>query len=143
MKKYKILENIAIADVAFSSYGETLSQLFENSAEALISIVVDLKTVQDHLSQEIKLSNQKIDLLLFDFLNEIIFIRDTKGLIFSKFTAEIKKRKDSYELKCKMTGEKINYSKHKFYTDVKAITLHMFYLKKINEGWEARVVVDI
>ena len=32
MKKYKVLENIAIADIAFEAYGRDLNKLFENCA---------------------------------------------------------------------------------------------------------------
>ena len=35
MKKYKILEDVAIADIAIEAYGKNLNQLFENTAFAI------------------------------------------------------------------------------------------------------------
>ena len=34
-KKFKFLENVAIADIAFEAYGKTLNELFENSSLVL------------------------------------------------------------------------------------------------------------
>ena len=36
MKKYKILEDVAIADIAFEIYGKNLNELFENAALAIL-----------------------------------------------------------------------------------------------------------
>ena len=43
--KYKFLEDIAIADIAFEAYGKDLNELFENAALAIFELSADLDTV--------------------------------------------------------------------------------------------------
>ena len=44
MKKFKYLEKVAIADIAFESYGKTLNEVFENSAYAFFDMTCNPKT---------------------------------------------------------------------------------------------------
>ena len=77
--------------------------------------------------------------LLYNFLSELVFIKDSGQLIFSKVKVLIKKGK----LKAVLFGDKINPGKQELRNDIKAITLHMFNLEKTKNNFKARVVVDI
>lgn len=63
-------------------------------------------------------------------------------LVISKFDISIKKN-DFYKLKATASGETINQEKHTLRSDVKAVTYHMFEVKKTGENWTARVILDI
>jgi len=141
--KIKFLDKIAIADTAFEVEGDSLSELFENSACALTMAMADIDSIGTSLEREIKLSGKKIDILLFDFLNELLFYKDSENLLFSKYRVEIKGNIISYELTASLSGEKADPKKHKITTDVKAVTLHMFEFKKQNGIYKARVIADI
>lgn len=140
MKKYKFLDHTA--DVLFEAYGKTLNELFTNSALALEETQVDLKDVKQKTKHIIKLKKDSIEMLLFDFLQELIYLKDKDLLLFSKFKVDIKKNKH-FGLKAECFGEKINYKKHELKVDVKAVTLHEFYVKKTKDKWEAHVILDI
>ena len=45
MKKYKFLEDVAIADIAYEAYGKNLNEVFENSAHAIFDLSADVRTV--------------------------------------------------------------------------------------------------
>ena len=47
MKKYKILEDVAIADIAIEAYGKNLNELFENSALAIFEESANLKNIKE------------------------------------------------------------------------------------------------
>ena len=47
MKKYKILEDVAIADIAIEAYGKNLEELFENSALAIFEESANLKNIKE------------------------------------------------------------------------------------------------
>ncbi len=143
MQKYRFLEDVAIADIAFEAYGKNLNELFTNAALALFVMQADLKTVNQKRSWKIKLKNSEIDKLLFDFLNELIFLKDRDYSIFSKIKLKITEKDKTYHLEAEVWGEKINPGKHKLGNDVKAVTMHMFEVKKEKGKWKARVVVDI
>lgn len=138
---FKYLEDIAIADVAFEASGKTLEELFESCGLATMQVMVDLKTVDKDVKKDIKIKAESVEQLLRKFLDELIFIKDTELLLFSKFDAEIKKN-IAYELHVTALGEKLDMNKHKLGVDVKATTMHMFEVKK-NGQWKARVILDI
>src|SRR3989344_5330506 len=89
MQKYRFLEDIAIADIAYEAYGKDLNELFENAALAIFELSADLKTVEAEQKFEFKLENEKLDNLLYDFLSEILFLKDSKYVVFRKANVTI------------------------------------------------------
>ena len=143
MKKYKILEDIAIADIAIEAYGKNLDELFGNSALAIFEESADIKKIDAKEKKTIKLSAKNAEDLLFDFLSEILFLKDTYSMIFRKSSIKISKKTDGYSINAELFGEKIDAKKHELRNDIKAITLHMFSVEKTKEGYKALVVVDV
>ena len=143
MKKYKILEDIAIADIAIEAYGKNLDELFGNSALAIFEESADINKIDVKEKKTIKLGAKNIGDLLFDFLSEILFLKDTYSMIFKKATIKISKKTDGYSINAELFGEKIDAKKHELRNDIKAITLHMFSVEKTKEGYKALVVVDV
>ena|SRR3989344_7544228 len=142
MPKYKFLEDIAIADIAYEAYGKNLNVLFENAALAILEMSADIKTIESKQKIEFNLENKKLDNLLYDFLSEILFLKDSKYMIFKEARVEIKEGKIN-KLNAVLGGETINPKKHRLDNDIKAITMHLFRLEKTNNGYSARIVVDI
>ncbi|MBI2670874.1 archease [Candidatus Woesearchaeota archaeon] len=142
MMKFKYLEDVAIADIAFEAYGKDLNELFENCALALSDCMVNSKEIKIKAKKEIKLKSEKLEGLLYDFLSEIIFIKDTDGILFSKYKITIRAN-NGFELNAICQGDKIDYEKFELRNDVKAVTMHMFEIKKIGKNYKATVVVDI
>ena len=143
MKKYKILEDIAIADIAIEAYGKNLDELFGNSALAIFEESADINKIDVKEKKTIKLGAKNIGDLLFDFLSEILFLKDTYSMIFRKSSIKISKKTDGYSINAELFGEKIDAKKHELRNDIKAITLHMFSVEKTKEGYTALVVVDV
>ena len=139
---YKFLDHTA--DVLFQAEAKTLPELFEQCALALQETQVDISTVKPRQAVEITGENKNLDYLLFDFLDNLLFQKDSAQLVFSKFEAHIEQHPDGvYALRCTAQGEKLNVKKHNPKVDVKAITMHMFEIKKTKQGWKAQVLVDI
>lgn len=137
--KFKFLEKVAIADVAFEAYGKNLNELFENCAMAVAETMADTKTVESKIKKEIKLENEKIDQLLFDFVQELIYLKDAEVLLFSKFDVDVKNGK----LKAICYGDKIDIKKQKLRNDVKAITYHMYKVEKLKDKYKVTIVLDV
>lgn len=139
---YKFLENVAIADVCIEATGKTQEEMFEQAGLATTSVMVDLKTLKAAEKMAIKLEAENLDKLLLDFLEELIFIKDTKGLLFCKFNTKIITGK-LLKLEAECIGDKINNKKQTLLADIKAVTLHMFEIKKKNGNYYCRFVLDI
>ena len=141
-KKYKFLEDVAIADIAYKAFGKDLNETFENAAFAIFELSANLKTIDVKKKLKIKIENEKIDNLLYDFLSEILFLKDSKYVVFKKIKVSIKENK-KYQLKAVLEGDAINPEKQQLENDIKAVTMHMFEVKKEKNNWKATVVVDI
>ncbi len=139
---FRYLEDLSYADAAFEASGSTLEELFRDAAAAAFEVMVDTKTVKPRLTREIVLENESLDGLLIDWLSELVFLKDSESLLFCEFDVSITKN-DVYELKARALGEKIDRDKQSLRSDVKAVTYHMLEVKKTEENWSARVVLDI
>ncbi len=141
---YKFVEGLSLADVAFEANGKTLEELFESAALATTNVMVkDMTKIELKKRRKITVSAKDVDKLLFNFLQEIVYVKDAELLIFGKYNVRIKERTGLYSLVCSAFGEKLDMNKHELVVDVKAVTYHMFEVKKEKEKWKARVILDI
>ncbi len=140
---FRWLEDVAIADIAFEATGRTLEEIFEQAALALEDAMVDFGTVKEKVEKKIEISGDRIEMLLYDFLSELIFLKDAEGLLFKGFRIKIEAAKGKYYLEALSKGEKIDRKSHGLRNDVKAVTMHMFEVRQEKEGWKATVVLDI
>ena len=141
---YRYLSDIAIADVAFEATGKTLEELFTAAGDATVNTMVDdLSAVGQEERLSVELTHAEIDLLLFDFLQEFIYFKDTRRLLLRTEDISISKQGAAYILRATLCGETIDTGKHALKADVKAVTLHRFDLSETSEGYVATVVLDV
>jgi SHS2 domain-containing protein len=141
---YQYLEEIGIADIAFEATGRDLPELFSAAADATMNVMIDnLNAIEPRETQQIELTNDEIDMLLFDFLQELIYFKDARRLLLRVRDARIEQKAKAYSLKAKAAGEQLDDARHHQRADVKAVTLHDFSVRKRDDGWKARVLLDI
>lgn len=141
MGTYRFLEDVAIADAAFQAEAESLEELFALCAQAAFDVMADTKTIEPKSKEAVELAGENLDELLFDWLAELIYLKDLKSMLFSKFDIDIQK-KNGYSLKASIWGEPADQKKHRVRVDVKAVTYHLLEVKKEDNKWTARVVLD-
>ncbi len=139
---YKYRDDIAHADIAFEVVADKLDEVFSETAKAMFNVMVDLNDVEEKVKKQIKLENTDLERLFFDWLSELVYIKDTEYMLFKKFDVKISQTK-GYKLIASIYGEKVDRKKHKLKVDVKAVTMHKFSLKKKDNKWNALVVLDI
>lgn len=141
---YKFIEGLTIADVAFVATGTTLNELFASAGLALTATMIkDPAKIENKIEKNVELENDNIDMLLFSFLEELVFLKDADLLIFNKFDVFVKKRGPRYALTATLRGDKLDPTRQQHLTDVKAVTLHHFKVEKTKTGWSSQVVLDI
>lgn len=138
---YRLLPNIALADVAFRATADSPSSLFETCAGALTDIMVDRKGLRTPVHKRISVKAESTDGLLYDFLTQLIIMKDVDSLLFKSFDVELSKNGKS--LTCELRGETIDRDRHNLRNDVKAVTMYMFGVKQEKARWTATVVLDI
>ncbi len=133
-----------MADVAFEATAPTLEELLCEAGKATTNVMVkELETVKLTKSVVFKIEAKSEEMLLFNFLQEIIFFKDAKMLLLKEFDFKITKKDGLFILKGKAKGEKLDMKKHELLVDVKAVSLHLFELKKEKTGYRAFVILDI
>ncbi len=142
MEEFIFLDDIATADAAIEARGDTLEELFSAAAMATFTVMVDTGGVQPETEKVLHLVDPEIDGLLFDWLAEIIYLKDSEFMVFSKFDIKITKDTD-YRLNANIFGEEINQSKHDLKCDVKAVTFHLFDVYKKKGKWISRFILDL
>jgi SHS2 domain-containing protein len=141
---YHYLEEIGTADIAFEATGRKLPELFVAAADATMNVMIEnLDAIEPRETRQIALENDKIDMLLFDFLQELIFFKDAERLLLRIREVKIDEKDGQYSLKTTAVGEKLDPGRHEQRADVKAVTLHQFRVEKTGDEWKASVILDI
>jgi len=135
---YEIFEHTA--DVGLRARAADLEGLFEEAARALFSVIVaDLQTVRPVQQVPVLIEAANTDDLLFDWLAELLYTFETRGLLLAEFDVSV----DEAGLRAIASGEPIDRDRHQLQTEVKAITYHQLKVERDQTGWLAEVIVDV
>ena len=137
---YRYLDEIK-GDGEFIVNAETLSELLEEAGLAMVRIMYNTEKVGNDKDVKIEVTGSDPEELLYNWLSEIMVIQDSENIFFKDFKVNVNKTDIGYTAIGKGIGSGGNPEIVQAY--VKAITLHNYYVKKTNDGWEARVVVDL
>ena len=130
------------ADIGVKAYGKDLCELFESCALAMFDIISDTKKIDGKGEMEIKLAVDELDQLLVDFLNNLLYFKDTDNFVFASCKVKkISKKNGKWLLDATMSGEVFQKGKHVVGKDVKAATYHRLEINE-KEGY-ATVIFDI
>ncbi len=136
-KEFEIVDHTA--DVGIIAYGTDIKKAFANAAKALFSLITELENVEETLHRDIEVTATDQENLLVAWLNELIYLFDVDNIVLRRF--DILKL-DSTRLKARIYGEKVDKSKHKLKTGVKATSYHMLKVEK-DDGCKVQVLFDI
>ena len=135
MEKFKFLKHTA--DIKFQAFGKNLKEVFRNSVLAMSKVISDDK-INEKVKKKIKIKGKDNENLLYNLLEEILFLFDSKNLIISKAgNLKIKNK----ELSAELLGD---YAKNYEIKDyIKAVTYNEMLIKKTKDKWVAQVVLDV
>ena len=136
MKRFKLIEHTA--DTGLVAYGNSLAEAFSNAGYGLFSIITNINRVRQVESQLIEVSAEDAESLLFEWLNNLIYLFDVQYFLCKRF--EITKFTE-YNLKATCWGEKYDPSRHQLKREVKSATYHM--LKTDRQQKKVEVIFDI
>jgi SHS2 domain-containing protein len=128
------------ADLGLRIRAVDLDTLFTEAASALFAAIVDgLEHIQFVRSLEVERTADDLELLLFDWLNELLYRFDAEHWVFGRFQVHV----DGLSLKANAWGEPLDPERHPLLHEVKAITYHGLRVERADDGWLAEVIVDI
>lgn len=141
MNKFEFFD--VTADVGLRAYGKTLEEAFQNAALAMFEVMTDTSKIKPSICKNIKIESEDPFALLYDWLDELIFLHDAEYLIFSQFQIRItQKNQQNYLLHGSACGEIYDHDKHESREDVKAVTYHLMDIKEEKKGFIVQVILD-
>jgi SHS2 domain-containing protein len=129
------------ADIGLRVSAADLLTLLQEAGHGLLALLVENPaSVQPQQSVliEIPYSGDN-SYLLFDWLNELLFLFEAQHLLISQFDLVLEAKK----LVATVAGEPLDRSRHQTDHEVKAITYHGLTVVQVQEGWRAEVILDI
>jgi SHS2 domain-containing protein len=129
------------ADVGVRAWGGSEEAVFEEAAKAMFSLVCDPQTVGhgERLAVSVESPSSDHDLLLVAWLNELLYLFETRRVLFSGF--RVVELGDS-AMRAEVVGEAMG-PHHAVCGGVKAATYHHLKLSRSGDGWEAEVILDV
>lgn len=135
---YRFLEHTA--DVKFQAESKSLEEVFADSAMALKETICGKIVVLGQQEKQIIAEGSNFEALLYNFLEEFLFLLDSEGFLFSE-VLKIKIDKQNFKLTAVISGD--DAERYKFTNDVKAITYSEMYVKEDKNKWFSQVVLDV
>jgi SHS2 domain-containing protein len=140
---YRYLEDVAIADAAFEAWGHSVEEMLAAAADASLCVMISNPScVENKTVRSFSVEESELDMLLLQFLQELIYYKDAEGLLLRVRSIRAEKQPDRWTASIEAYGERIDPERHELATDVKAVTLHRLKVARSAEGWNATVVLD-
>ena len=141
---YRYLEGLTQADVAFRAEGTDLAEMFRAAWQATLELMLpSASALEARERRRIALANPEVEMLLFDFLGELVYHKDAEGLLLRLESLTVEGSPGAYRLEAQAAGEAADPARHELGTDVKAVTLHRFSVERSPGGWAATVILDV
>lgn len=138
MPPFEIIEHTA--DIGIRAFGASETEVFENAAIGMFSLISDLEKIREDNDFNIEIEAEDRETLLVEWLNELIYLYDSQELLLKSF--RIASLKET-ALRGIAYGEHIDPSRHDLNADIKAATYHMLKIKKDPDGWIAEIIFDV
>lgn len=141
MDDFEFLEHTA--DLKFRSFGKTLEDAFGNAAKAVSKALIGDQFIENRTEKSFEKSAGSLEVLLHDFLSELIFYFETEHYVPLQVTSLSIRPGEEYVLSATVLGGWLDFTKHRVETEVKAVTYHDMLVKESEGGWIIQVVCDI
>ena len=139
---YEVFEHTA--DLGLRVRAERLDELFAEAGRALFSLLATnleaVRETQERTFEILPTQDADLEYLLFDWLNELLYVYETERLLLSRFETTVDA---DGTLRATGRGERLDRKRHDMHHEVKAITYHELKVENGPSGWLAEVIVDI
>ncbi len=130
------------ADLGLRVFAADLPDLFRTAGHGLFDVIVANRgDVQVVATESVSLIAESAEELLFNWLNELIFLSETKHHLYTQVDVAIDAT--GCRLEATIGGEPIDCGRHVLDHEVKAATRHRLSLRSEQGGWVAEVILDI
>ncbi|MCO6411796.1 MAG: archease [Thiogranum sp.] len=128
------------ADVGVRGIGADVASAFEQTAIAMTAVITEPQRVLPQKPLTIVCEGPDAELLLYDWLNTLVYEMATRHMLFSQFHVEI----DGERLRASAWGEKIDIPRHQPRVEIKGATFTELDVSQCADGtWRAQCILDV
>ena len=132
------------ADAGFGLRAPTLEELFEEARRALLMVVFERPPEEGKEEIEVRISAPDRETLLVRWLNELVYLIQDAG--FVPVGAEIRIQKSAgagLSVEASLVGAPLLLEEYGWQGEIKSATFHGLDIANDDEGWHARVILDV
>ena len=130
-------------DIGVRVRAGSLGDLFADAAAALTATLVDPSTVLGREREWVSLAAPSLELLLVDWLNDLVFRFDVDEFVVARVAPRIEQQQEEWKLESTLEGEHLEPARHRVKLAVKGVTYHQLEIVKTDRGFETALVFDI
>jgi len=136
---YELLDHTA--DAKFRARGATLEEAFSEAVRAMTAIAADPSKLETEMTFHVTVKAKTLQNLLFDLLDEILFLHDTERFLPARAEAlTIVERDGAFVLDATLLGD----DAAKWPANLKAVTYSEMIVEQEPDGtWLIQAVIDI
>lgn len=138
---YRFVEHTA--DLGIEVWGESLDELFAEALVAFTDTLTEVERVDEQREVTIELSAPGLEELLVAWLEELLFLYETEGLLCRRAEVAVVELPDGPTLAAGAFGEVHDLDRQPLKTLVKAITYHRLAVTRKAGGYRAQVILDL
>ncbi len=141
---FEIVDGLTSADIAVRICAHSIEELLATAAFAMLKILLaNPEEFNPELKQRIDIEAESMEMLLYRFLDELVFLKDARKLLALFDGGTIEHSVEGYALRGVIAVDSIDAARHRFNVDIKAVTLHGLSCRKQPDGYIAQVVFDV
>lgn len=141
---FRQIDDITSADIALEIRANSAGALFVEAGAALRAVMLEnSEHAPGATEMTFELRDESIEALLHSFIDELLFHKDSNGLLVTPRSAEVLCDSSGARLRCHARAERIDHAFHRFIVDVKAVTMHRFSVRHEAGLWTATIVLDV
>jgi SHS2 domain-containing protein len=128
------------ADIGIRGIAPTLEQAFEQTALAMTAVITDPDLVSASKAISIRCKAPDLELLLLDWINELVYEMAVQGLLFKRYEVAI----NGSLLSATAYGEAVDRQIHQPAVEIKGATFTELRVYQQPDGtWVAQCIVDV
>jgi SHS2 domain-containing protein len=114
--------------------------LFAEAALAFFATVCEFENVEERERYELAGEANRVENLLVDWLNDLVFLLEVERVVCRR--VEFREWQPT-RYGADLYGEPANPERHELHDLIKAATYHGLVVRQHEDGWHARVILDV
>ena len=132
------------ADVGFEIGAPTLEALFDEARRALLMTLFEQPPEMGEEERSVRLSAPDLETLLVRWMNELVFFVQDNGFVPVRADVRIREAsEEGFSLEAPLVGTPLDLEGCGWQGEIKSATFHGLTVESKEDGWQARVILDV